>query len=119
MYVEREGRAPSASSFGTGLHHTLQAGKLNAAEQQLFHEILEARRGFHGSRPWIQNLTAWVRRTGSKPRRDAENRLERMQATRWSKAQGLLKLGHLKPVEEQLLGVKTLGFLKSFILEGS
>lgn len=79
-----------------------KAGKLNAAEQQLFHEILAARRGFHGSRPWIQNLTAWVRRMGSKPRRGAENPLERMQATRWSRAQGLLKLGHLTAAEAQL-----------------
>ena len=103
MYRER-GTCTISIFFGISLHHTLQAGKLNAAEQQLFHEILAARRGFHGSRPWIQNLTAWVRRMGSKPRRGAENPLERMQATRWSRAQGLLKLGHLTAAEAQLLG---------------
>lgn len=104
IYIERERDVHHQYLFfGTSLH-TLQAGKLNAAEQQLFHEILAARRGFHGSRPWIQNLTAWVRRMGSKPRRGAENPLERMQATRWSRAQGLLKLGHLTSAEAQLLG---------------
>jgi len=120
-WVVEQGRLPQSRSTDAeerkhakrwqNAQRYLQTGQLNAAETQLFESRVgnlsqgaqaPVREWMQSLHSWIQNLTAWVRRMGSKPRRGAENPLERMQATRWSRAQGLLKLGHLTSAEAQL-----------------